>query len=500
MQAWHLSAIVFTIFAPSLVAGAETPNIVFIMADDMGYGDVGCYNPESKIPTPNMDRLATEGMRFTDAHTPSSVCTPTRYGVLTGRYCWRSRLESRVLWGYDHPLIEPSRVTVASFLKDHGYATACVGKWHLGLGWTTKDGNEGPWPDRSRDEPHGAGWRIDYAKPLRGGPTSLGFDYFFGIAASNNMPPYCFIENDRIVGNPSVIKDPLHYGNTKAPMVPGWDDSRYGPIMTEKAVRFIERHHAERPEQPFFLYFPSQAPHRPCVPPDFARGKSKAGRRGDMVFEFDWSVGQVLRTLERLGLSDQTIVFVTSDNGATPGDTFPPESKKRNGNIHGRTYGHKSCGAWRGYKSEIWEGGHRVPFLVRWPGQVRAGAVSDELICLTDLLATVADILGQKLPEGAGPDSASILGALRNEPLSKPTHEAVIHHDYAGRFAIRQGDWKFVAPALRPTRRQNGDQALLFDLQADPGETTNRITDRPEVAERLANALKRERMREPHGD
>ena len=222
-------------------AEPQRPNIIVIMADDMGYGDVGCYNPKSKIPTPHMDKLARQGMRFTDAHTPSSVCTPTRYGLLTGRYCWRSRLKNRVLWGFDHPLIEKDRETIASFLKRSGYATACVGKWHLGLGWTTKDGNTGPWPDRSKDEPHGAGWDIDYARPLRGGPTTLGFDYFFGIAASNNMPPYCFIENELVVGKPNIKKNPLNYGNTPAPMVAGWEDSQYGPHFTEKAIAFIEQ-------------------------------------------------------------------------------------------------------------------------------------------------------------------------------------------------------------------------------------------------------------------
>ncbi|MEK6239330.1 MAG: arylsulfatase, partial [Planctomycetales bacterium] len=483
----------FVLFLSAVAAGnasaeTEKPNIVFLMADDMGYGDVGCYNPQSKIPTPNMDRLAKEGMRFTDAHTPSSVCTPTRYGVLTGRYCWRSRLKRGVQWGFDHPLIESDRVTVASFLKRNGYATACVGKWHLGLGWTTKDGDEGPWADRSKDKPHQAGWGIDYAKPLRGGPNALGFDYFFGISASNNMPPYCFIENARVVGNPNVVKSPLHYGNSKAPMVAGWDDSRYGPTMTDKAIRFIERHHGDHPNQPFFLYFPSQAPHRPCVPPDFVQGKSQAGRRGDMVFEFDWSVGRVLETLDRLGLAENTLIFVTSDNGATPGDPFPPESKKRNGNVFGETHGHKSCGDWRGYKSQIWEGGHRVPFLARWPKRVQAGSVNNELICLTDLLATVADVLDANLPKGAGADGGSLLPVLLGK-ATKPVHEAVVHHDFSGRFAIRQGDWKYVAPATAVARRRDDPKQALYNLRDDPRETMDQSAKHRDVVRRLANLL-----------
>ncbi len=467
---------------------AAHPNIVLIMADDMGYGDVGCYNAESKISTPHMDGLARQGMRFTDAHTPSSVCTPTRYGLLTGRYCWRSRLKSRVLWGFDHPLIEKNRETIASLLKRHGYATACVGKWHLGLGWTTKDGNTGPWPDRSKDKPHAKGWGIDYAKPLRGGPTTLGFDFFFGIAASNNMPPYCFIENDRVVGNPNVKKSPLHYGNTTAPMVAGWDDSQYGPSFTEKAVAFIAKHQAKKTDKPFFLYFPSQAPHRPCVPPDFVRGKSQAGRRGDMVLEFDWSVGQILKTLKQHKLTDNTIVIVTSDNGATPGDTFPPGSKNRNGNIFGKTFGHKSCGPWRGYKSQIWEGGHRVPLIVRWPKKVAPASVSHELVCLTDVIATVADILDSKLPTGAAPDSVSFLPALLGKKSSNSSRRAVIHHDFSGRFAIRQGDWKYVAPFAK-TRRGIEAGALLFNLKSDPVESNNVIAKQPVVAKRLAKLL-----------
>ena len=470
---------------------ADRPNIVFIMADDMGYGDAGCFNANSKIPTPHMDRLAKQGMRFTDAHTPSSVCTPTRYGVLTGRYCWRSRLKNAVQWGFDHPLIEPSRTTVASFLKTQGYATACAGKWHLGLGWTLKNGRTEPWPDRSRNEPHNGGWDIDYAKPLTGGPNSLGFDYFFGISASNNMPPYCFIENDRVVDNPNVVKNPLNYGNSKAPMTADWDDSQYGPNITEKAVGFLKRHHAKNPQQPFFLYLPSQAPHRPCVPPDFVKGKSNAGRRGDMVVEFDWTVGRVLETLYELKVADNTLVFVTSDNGGTPGDTFPPGSGKRNGNVRGKTYGHKSCGDWRGYKSEIWEGGHRVPFIARWPGKVPAGSVSSEPICLTDLLATVADVLDAKLPTNAGPDSVSLLPALQESYRDQPLHEAIVHHDYIGRFALRQGRWKYIAPGVPSNRKPapKREPAALYDLKSDPAETTNVIAKQPTVAARLAKLL-----------
>jgi len=479
----------------AIADATESPNIVLIMADDMGYGDVGCYNADSKIATPRMDEMARRGIRFTDAHTPSSVCTPTRYGLLTGRYCWRSRLKNSVLWGFDHPLIEPERETLASLLKRHKYATACVGKWHLGLGWTMQDGNRGPWPDRSKDEPHDGGWRIDYGQRLRGGPNALGFDYFFGIAASNNMPPYCFIENDRVVGRPTEMKSPLNFGNTRAPMVSGWDDSQYGPSFTEKAVAFIKQHHSTSPKRPFFLYLPSQAPHRPCVPPSIVKDKSRAGARGDMVMEFDWTVGQIVDVLDQLKLTENTLIMVTSDNGATPGDPFPPESKKRNGNVRGETYGHKSCGDWRGYKSQIWEGGHRVPLIVQWPGHVARGSVSDSVICLTDVMATVADLLDDTLAPNVGVDSVSFAPSLLGHEAPEHADRAVIHHDYSGRFAIRQGDWKYIA-ATRPASRVKDNQAQLFNLREDPAEAHNVLDKNTTVAARLSTLLKQIRAAE----
>jgi arylsulfatase A-like enzyme len=275
-------------------------------------------------------------------------------------------------------------------------------------------------------------------------------------------------------------------------MTAGWDDSQYGPNITEKAIAFLKRHHAKSPQQPFFLYLPSQAPHRPCVPPDFVKGKSKAGLRGDMVVEFDWTVGRVLETLDELKVAENTLVFVTSDNGGTPGDPFPAGSGKRNGNIFGKTYGHKSCGELRGYKSQIWEGGHRVPFIVRWPGKVPAGKVSSEPICLTDLLATVADLLGVDLSAAAGPDSVSILPALQGQSGKQPLHEAIVHHDFAGRFALRQGRWKYIAPGAMPGRKpaRKREPAALYDLKSDPAETISVIGKQSAVATRLAKLLR----------
>ncbi|MHC4676672.1 MAG: sulfatase family protein, partial [Planctomycetota bacterium] len=313
------------------------PNIIFIMADDMGYGDVGCYNPASKIPTPNMDRLAEEGVRFTDAHSPSAVCTPTRYGVLTGRYCWRTRLKRGVFGGFNRPLIEKDRLTVASFLKHHGYSTACIGKWHLGLHWTTRD--------RTRPAEFGAydQRNIDFSKPITAGPTELGFDYFFGTSAcTTDDPPFCFIENDHTVGIPNMVSpvDPADE-DRELLMVPGWKHEDADITFVKKSIEFIERHVSDKPNDPFFLYLPLSVPHIPWLPPDFVKGKSQAGPRGDQVVLADWSIEQMLETLDRMKISDNTLVILTSDNGPREGN------------------GHKSAGDLRGLKGSIWEGGHR---------------------------------------------------------------------------------------------------------------------------------------------
>ena len=322
------------------------PNIVYILADDMGYGDVGRYNPQSRIPTPYMDKLACQGVSFTDAHSPSSVCTPSRYGVMTGRYCWRTELKEHVLFNYEYPLIEPERMTVASMLKNHGYHTACIGKWHLGLGWGVKDGEEFdfdrplPWPGGSPDPNEEA--KIDFTKPITGGPVDLGFDYFFGTSGcSTAQPPYCFIENRHSVGIPNVMRTREMGGRTGL-MTPGWQHKDADPTFARKAVEYIEER-AKAPQTPFFLYLAASAPHEPCrveTVPDFMRGASQAGPRGDLVALFDWMVGQTMETLDRCGLADNTLIIVTSDNGALPG-------------CGGRTYGHKSCGDWRGAGSTL---------------------------------------------------------------------------------------------------------------------------------------------------
>jgi arylsulfatase A-like enzyme len=477
----------------------KLPNIVFIMADDIGYGDVGCYNPESKIPTPNIDRLARGGIVFTDAHSPSAVCTPTRYGVLTGRYCWRSKLKYSVLFGYEPPLIEPERLTVAGLLKGAGYHTACVGKWHLGLGYTAKPGEHIdlerplPWPNADREMEE----KIDFTQAITGGPVALGFDYFYGTSGCPTcQPPYGFIENDRFVEIPSVYHDQPVYTSRSGMMAPSWDHVDADPIICQKAVEYIESRADS--DRPFFLYLVPSAVHEPCtegVVPEFARGKSQAGPRGDLGWLFDWMVGQVMDALERMGKAEDTLIVVTSDNGALPGDRVRGE----NGVEVYRTYEHRSCGDWRGYKSHIWDGGHREPLIVRWPGVVEPGTSTDELTCLTDFYATCAAIVGIDLPDDAAEDSCNMLPVLLGQEQGQPLREALVHHSGHGVFSIREGPWKLILETLgsggwpppRGSRPESGTPGQLYHLGQDPQERDNLWDEHPEVIERLTALLER---------
>ncbi|MDY7107814.1 MAG: arylsulfatase [Planctomycetota bacterium] len=463
----------------------ERPNIVFILADDLGYGDLGCLNPDSKISTPNMDRLADDGLRFTDAHSPSAVCTPTRYGILTGRYCWRTRLKRGVLWnGYARSLIEPSRETVASLLGRHGYHTGCVGKWHLGLDWAGADG-ESVTADRHD--------HVDFSRPVSAGPRDAGFEYSCIIPASLDMPPYCWVENHRTVEAPT-IEDPGSArvwsggdGFRRAGLrAPGFSFREVLPTIVKKPVTYLEKRAAEG--GPFFLYVSFTSPHTPWVPNEAFRGRSGAGTYGDFVHETDWAVGQILDALERCGLAQETLVILTSDNGSH----WPAGQIQR--------YDHRANHRFRGQKADIWEGGHRVPFLVRWPGRTRPGAVCDDLICLTDLLATTASIVGAKLPDDVGEDSASFLPHLLGEHVA-PIHEALVHHSLHGVFAIRQGRWKLIlgrgsggfTEPRRITPEEGEPRGQLYDLRADPGESRNLWSERRDVVERLRELLKRYR-------
>ncbi|HUT25298.1 MAG TPA: arylsulfatase [Sumerlaeia bacterium] len=467
---------------------AKPPNIVFILADDMGYGDLACQNPESKIPTPNLDRLAREGMRFTDAHSPAAVCTPTRYAILTGRYCWRTHLKSGVLWAWDPPLIEPDRLTLPAMLKRHGYDTACIGKWHLGWDWPTTDGEK---PDKQ------TGQNVDFHRPVLNGPTARGFDYYFGTAVPN-FPPYCFIENDRTVGIPAEQKPKTMFGHP-GPMLPGWDLADILPGLADKAVGYINAEAMKSPvvatgspQRPFFLYFPLTAPHTPIAPAPRFRGKSQAGAYGDFVHQVDWTVGMVMAALERNGLTQNTLVMFGSDNGSPARD-----GANMSGPINSvRKYGHNPSGRLRGIKADVWDGGHRTPFIVRWPGRIEPGSVCDETICLVDLMATCAAIVGEKLAPDAAEDSYNVLPALLGEKRAAPIRETTVHHSGGGMFAVRQGPWKLILGRgsggwTKGDRGEDLPPGQLYNMAENPSETENLYTMRPDMVERLTAILEK---------
>lgn len=459
----------------------DLPHVVLILADDLGYGDLSCLNPDSKIRTPNLDRLAQEGMSFTDAHTPSSVCTPTRYGLLTGRYAWRTRLQSGVLYGFDRPLIEPNRTTLASLLKSHGYATAAVGKWHLGLGWQSAQGTPVTDKDYTTDDPG-----VDFTRPITEGPLTVGFDYFFGIAASLDMAPYCYIDNDRVTAIPEEDTQgqdfPMNWRAGKKS--PDFEHDQVLSVLTEKAVGWLTETHKKSPERPLFLYFPLTAPHTPVLPlPEF-QGRSQAGSYGDFVVQVDHVVGRVLKAIDDLGIRENTLVIFTSDNGSTM--TIRPFFQK---------YQHATNYHFRGQKSDIWEGGHRVPFLVRWPGRVERGTTCEAAICLTDLLGTFAQIVGDTLPETCGEDSFGFLPLLTGEArtVDRPP---VVMHSINGKFAVRRGDWKFLdcrgsgGWSLAENRVPDGAPAgQLYNLRDDIGEQVNLFQARPEIVSELRAVL-----------
>lgn len=470
-------------FSSGAAWAQSLPHIVLILADDLGYGDLSCLNPESKIPTPRIDQLAREGMVFTAAHSNSSVCTPTRYGLLTGRYAWRTRLQNGVLLGFDRPLIERDRLTLASLLKSRGYRTACIGKWHLGLGWQTADGQPVTQHDGTTDDPG-----VDYSKLLTEGPHTVGFDYFFGIAASLDMAPYCYIENDRVIQAPSeeTAGRAFPFNWRPGKKAPDFRHEQVLPVLTDKAVAWLKQEHEKDPSRPLFLYFALTAPHTPVLPLPEYREKSRAGEYGDFVVQVDDSVGKVLDALKTLGIEGHTLVIMTSDNGSTM--TIRPFFQK---------YGHATNYHFRGQKSDIWEGGHRVPFIVRWPDHVRPGTRCDRTICLTDCLATLAEIVGFKLPDDAGEDSFSFLPLLK-DPGARWERAAVVTHSIAGFFAIQDGDWKLLLcrgsggwslPENKAPREDPPGQ--LYNLRDDVQERTNLYAEYPEIVARLTEQLQK---------
>lgn len=472
-------------------AGSELPNIVFIMADDLGYGDVGAFNPSSRIPTTNLDRLAGQGKIFSDAHSGSAVCTPTRYGLLTGRYCWRTRLKSGVLNGYSRHLIDPERQTVARLLKERGYHTACIGKWHLGM-------------DLPRGEEKK---KIDYSGKIKNGPKACGFDYFYGITASLDFPPYVFVENDRFTeAATGHFKGSAFPAYLRAGEIgPSFKHIEVLDSLAARAAAYIEERAEAADKKPFFLYLPLTSPHKPVMPAPRFRGRSKLGPYGDFVLHTDWVVGAIDKALARAGCAKETLLIVTSDNGSYMHRLDAPESpvEARDNADHlvdpkvqaFLSKHHRANGPWRGTKADAWEGGHRVPFIARWPGVIEAGTRCDETICHVDLMATCAAIAKADLAAGAAEDSSSLLPLMqgRSGSWKRPP---VVHHSANGTFALRRGKWKLIAGSGsggrgRPRSKPWSEPYQLYDMHSDPGETENLADRYPEEAARLTRELKK---------
>ena len=429
------------------------PNIVLIMCDDLGYGELQCLNPENgKIKTPCLDQIASQGMIFSDAHSGSAVCTPTRYGLLTGRYSWRTRLQNGVAQGFKPCLVAPDRLTVAGLLKKQGYHTGIIGKWHLDFQY--QDPETGALLPKKGRAPIGA--------TIPDGPVHRGFDYFHGFHHAGHMDR--IIENDKVI----EILEEIHCL----------------PRLTQKSVAYIEER-AKSPDQPFFLYVPLGSPHAPIVPTEEWQGKSGLGDHADFVMQTDATVGAIMDALEKKGFAENTLVIFTSDNGTSKGAGISELRKK----------GHHVSAHYRGSKADLWEGGHRVPFLVRWPGIVEPGSRCDQLITLVDFFATASEITGEKAPDMAE-DSVSFLPALSGEPI-RSTRKGVIHHSISGHFGYRQGKWKLLLARgsggwSSPTERSVADDAplaQLYDMEKDPGEQNNLYLSHPEVAERLLAQL-----------
>lgn len=468
----------------SLKAEKKSPNIIYILADDLGYGDLQCYNQEGKIPTPNIDAMASNGVRFTDAHTSSAVCTPTRYGILTGRYNWRTSLKCFVLSGYSKSLIQQDRTTVADMLKTKGYTTAYIGKWHMGWNWAI----EAEDPKLDRDNLN-ARVTIDYSKPITEGPQSHGFDYSYGFCGSLDMPPYVWVENSMPTMTPTkttISVDDKGFWR-KGPTSEDFNHTTVLQDVTDKAIDYIGEN--VKGEQPFFLYLPLPAPHTPILPTTEFLGKSNTNMYGDFVMQVDDVVRQIRETLKDKGIAENTILIFTSDNGCSPKANFTELA----------AVDHHPSGEFRGTKADIFEGGHRVPFIVEWDNGAKKNSTVDNTICTTDLFATCADIAGYKAKAREGVDSYSMLPLITGKS-TKDIREYTVHHSLNGSFAIRQGDWKLCfcpgsggwsIPTPKMVKKQKLDlpDLQLYNVKDDVAETKNVIANHPEVAKELKAAL-----------
>ena len=486
------------IYATTSDKSKQRPNIVVILADDLGYGDVACYNPDSQIPTPHLDRLATQGMRFTDAHSPCTVCTPTRYSLMTGQMAFRVPRGGTVFTGAGGPsLIAPDRLTLPEMLRDAGYTTACFGKWHVGMTFYDAEGK------RIHEGGLDAVKRIDYTRPIDGGPIDCGFDRFFGTACCPTTDwLYAFIDGKRIPVPPTKQLDrgplPKHpYANDNRPgmVAPDFDLEEVDMTFLKKSRSFLRSHVKNSPDKPFFLFHSTQAVHLPSLAGRQFKGKTQSGPHGDFIFELDYVVGELLKTLEQLGVADNTIVMFSSDNGPEVPTVYYMRTD----------HDHDGARPWRGVKRDNWEGGHRVPFLVRWPGKVKSGTTSDQITSLTDVMATVASIVGASLPDNAAEDSFDMLPALLGQDQAR-IRPYILQQGFGGSryLAIRRGKWKYLAHQGSGGNRYENHRLLktyrlpntapdapgqLYDLDADPGETKNLYFDQPAIVEALQSLL-----------
>ncbi len=467
----------------------KKPNIIYILTDDLGIGDLSFYNENSKIVTPNIDKMGAEGMKFTDAHTSSSVCTPTRYSIITGRYNWRTPLKSFVLWGDSPMLIKENRLTVAQLLKNNGYQTATIGKWHMGLNWSMKEGSKeyeyfSNIKDRFNPD------QIDYSKPLKKGAVNLGFDYSYMISASLNMPPFVYIENDKVVKEPLKISEGLRKDNPYAYWIKGdisddFDHEQVLPVFVKKAQAYIAEKAKE--DKPFFLYLPLAAPHNPILPIAPWKGKSNINPYADFVVMIDDLMGDLFKTIKDSGIEENTIVIFTSDNGCAANANIGVLKEK----------GHNPSYIYSGIKGSILEGGHRVPFLVKWPKGIKPNSICNETICTTDFMATCAELVNYKLKDNEAEDSYSMMPLLNQKKGFQ--REETIHHDKAGVFAIRKGDWKLV---VEPTKADSGTskkkkakggsdtfENILYNLKNDSKEIKNVANENPDKVNELKALL-----------
>jgi arylsulfatase A-like enzyme len=462
----------------------KSPNIIFILADDLGYGDVKAFNPESNIPTPNLDQLASEGMRFTDAHTTSSVCTPTRYALLTGRYNWRSSLKEGVLFGKSTALIPKSRTTVASLLKTKGYQTAFLGKWHLGWDWGLQADSV------LRDTGINAEdfSEVDFKIPVRNGPNELGFDYAYGHAASLDMSPYVYVENSMVTKIPdrSTIDEGEFSWWRKGPTGADFIHEEVTPNFFERSIEYIETHAGQ--EKPFFLYLALPSPHTPILPPAEWQGKSGLLPYGDFMMMIDDYIGKLNQALKDSGVDENTLIVFMSDNGCAPAAGFDKLVEM----------GHMPSGIFRGHKADIYEGGHRVPFIAKWPAKIKAGTVRKETISIVDFFATAAEIVDYPISDSEGEDSYSLLSLFEAPSEKKTFREATVFHSVNGSFAIRKGDWKLILakgsggwsfPRPGDPSESNLPDFQLYNLSSDPSETTNLQAEQPEKVDELSLLL-----------